>query len=642
MPLVLWFWGILKTMSVSLTAKGTRAQAFALSLRRAVWMLATVGLALRLAFALLPLSIHLVVLEDDAWMVTAIARNFALGRGITADGVNPTTGFQPLYPLTLGALPYLAAPGALDIGFTANLVICALLSTLAIWPLWWLARRFGGEVAGLLAVALFALNPYLVRVSVNAMETSLGLLLLLTLFVAFYRLDLSRVSHILALALLTSLATLARLDACLAFAAITLTMGLRAAQEPRTENGRTENHRTTEPQNREPQNDENRHPLTPSPAHPFTRSPAHRIGRWSVVGGQWSAIGLYVAATLIFLAPYFAFNYAVSGSLGPSSGRALAYLHSYGPGFTPAERGDFHLTNGLNALAQTSAIDLDWVPAPWVLALLALAFGALLAWALGRRLLAALPLLLYLPVPPLYYGYVLQQARERYFVGLSAVLIILLAWLGAELWRRRPGRAAALALLGTAGVIVALNTGEAIGFYRTKLAEPEQTQPTIYQAALWARDNLPPDALIGAKNSGLLQYYSGHVVLNIDGKLNHEIVPEMEKRDLLGYLRARGVIYLIDRQEIMANHIAFYSHELGLAPNHHASTLIERIVIYGKILADTFGARLPLNLDSRDAFTPTHPFSAVAEIVKTFARPNQTTNPVVVYRLKPTGMPGAP
>jgi len=627
-------------MSISLTAKGTRAQIFALSLRRAVWMLAAAGLALRLAFALLPLSIHLVVLEDDAWMVTAIARNFALGRGITADGVNPTTGFQPLYPLTLGALPYLAAPGALDAGFTANLVICALLNTLAIWPLWWLARHFGGEIAGLLAVALFALNPYLVRVSVNGMETSLGLLLLLTLFVAFERLDLSRAWHILALALLTALATLARLDACLAFAAITLTMGLRAVRGPRS--------RSQESGVRSQESGVSR-PVASrqSPVGGSLSSILYPLssilgGRWSAVGSRWSMIGLYVAATLVFLAPYFAFNYVISGSLGPSSGRALAYLHSYGPGVTPAERGDFHLTNGLNALAQTSAISLEWAPSPWVLAVLALAFGALLAWVFGRRLLAALPLLLYLAVPPLYYGYVLQQARERYFVGLSAVLIVLLAWLGAELWRRRPGRATALVLLSAASVIVALNTGEAIGFYRTKLAEPQQTQPTIYQAALWARDNLPPDALIGAKNSGLLQYYSGHVVLNIDGKLNHEIVPEMEKRNLLGYLRARGVTYLIDRQEIMANHIAFYSHELGLAPNHRASTLIERVIIYGKILADTFGARLQLNLDSRDAFTPTHPFSDVAEIVKTFARPNQATNPVVVYRLKPTGTPGAP
>jgi hypothetical protein len=581
--------------------------------RRAVWALAAVGLALRLAFALLPLSAHLVVLEDDAWMVTAIARNFALGHGITADGLNPTNGFQPLYPLTLGALPYLAAPNALDAGFTANLIICALLNILAAWPLWRLARRFGGEVAGLLAVALFALNPYLIRVSVNGMETSLGLLLLLTLFAAFYRLDLARPAHVLGLALLTALATLARLDASLAFAAIALTMLLRAWRQAKDERRKTK----------------------------ATR-PSSTVRPPSSVLRPWLLVALYVAATLAFLAPYFAFNYAVSGTFGPSSGRALAYMHSYGPDLHSQNRGDFNLTNGLSALYRNSAIDLDWVPSLWLKLLLIAIFAALLTAVIGRRLFAALPLILYLPVPPLYYGYMLQQARERYFVGLSAVLILLLAWLGAKLWQRRPGRTWALALGAAVAIVVTLNSYEAYTFYRTKLTEAEQTQPTIYQAALWARDNLPPNALIGAKNSGIFQYYSGRVVLNIDGKLNHEIVPVLQQRALLDYLRRRGVVYLIDRETIMADHVAFYSQQLGQAPYHHAPTLLERAAIYGKIVANAFGARLPLNLDARDDFVPAHPFSAVAEIEKRFPRPNQAANPVVVYHLKPAGAPGVP
>jgi hypothetical protein len=597
------------------------------SLRRAVWALAAIGLALRLAFAMLPLAVHLVVLEDDAWMVTAIARNFALGRGITADGANPTNGFQPLYPLTLGTLPYLVAPNALDAGFTANLIICALLNTLALWPLWWLARRFGGEIAGLLAVALFALNPYLIHVSVNAMETSLGLLLLLMLFVAFYRLDLARASHVLTLALLTALATLARLDASLAFAAITVTLVLRALQEPRTtqrvpdREPKTAERRTTD--------DENSSSLGGLRPSPFVLRP-------------WVMIALYVATTFAFLAPYFAFNYSVSGTFGPSSGAALAYMHSYGPGLRPADRGNFNLTNGLNALFQTSAVDLTWVPSQWIRLLIVAGFVGLLAFVIRRQLLAALPLLLYLPIPPLYYGYVLQQARERYFVGLSAILLILIAWLGAELWRLRPRRSTALALAGGVTLIIALNTAEALSFYKGKLAEDEQTQPTAYEAARWIRDNLPLDALIGAKNSGIYQYYSAHVVLNIDGKLNHEIVPVMEKRELLDYLRARGVEYLVDREAIMADHIAFYSHQFGPAPHHRAPSLRERLVIYGKILANTFGARLPLNLDARNDFTPMRPFTDAAEVVQSFARPNQASNPVVVYRLKPAGAPGVP
>ena len=132
---------------------------------------------LRLGFALLPLAQHLLVLEDDAWMVTAIARNWATGRGVTADGVFPTNGFHPLYTLTLGALPYLVAPNNLAGGFTASLVICALLATAVIWPLYLLTRHLAGPTAALIAVALYGLNPFMIRLTVNGMETSMALLL---------------------------------------------------------------------------------------------------------------------------------------------------------------------------------------------------------------------------------------------------------------------------------------------------------------------------------------------------------------------------------------------------------------------------------------------------------------------------------
>lgn len=576
---------------MSLTAAAGRAGARVLSLplRRVAIALVAAGLLLRLAFALLPLQVHLILLEDDAWMITAIARHFALGHGVTADGVHVTNGFQPLYPLTLGALPYLLAPDALDAGFTANLVICAILATLAAWPLWCLARRFGGDVAGVIALAWYALNPAMIRVSINAMETSLGLLLLLTLFVAFYELDLTRVRNLLLLALLTALATLARLDASLAFAAIGLTLVLRALPGPRS---------------------------------------------LSALARRLAPVALYAAATLLLLLPYFLFNLSVSGSFGPSSGAALAFMHSYA--------GDFHLTNGLRGLFLNSAVHVGWVPAPWMLFLLVLVVAGLFVALLGRALIAALPLLLYIPVPLLYYGYILQQARERYFVGLSAVLIVLLAWLGAYVLRRFPSRASTSLVALALVVVIALNTVEAFGFYERMRTHPELTQPTAYQAALWIRDNLPPDALVGAKNSGIYQYYSGRTVLNIDGKLNHAIVPVMRQRALLDYLRAQHVEYLVDREETMARHVAFYSHQFGPGPAHRTPTLIERMVIYGKIAANRVGANLPLQLDSRDAWQPQRPFTDVAVVEQRFPRPNQAANPVVIYRLLPADASGTP
>lgn len=548
-------------------------------------MLAAVGLLLRLAFALLPLSAHLVILEDDAWMVTTIARNFALGQGITADGVNTTNGFQPLYPLTLGALPYLVAPDALDFGFTANLVMCALLNTLVMWPLWWLARHFGGEMAGLLGVALFALNPNLIRNSINGMETSLGLLLFLTLFVAFYKLDFARVRNVLLLAVLTALAVLARLDASLAFAAITLTLLLRV----------------------------------------LTNRNAQAIRRLGL-------IGLYVTVTMVLLVPYFAFNQIVSESFSPSSGAALAYMQSYA--------GSFNITNGVQGIRQNSAIYLYWLTSPTIVILMSLVLVGLVVWLLGRRLWLAFPMLCYLPIPLLYYGYLLQQARDRYFVAFSAIVIVLLAWCGAEVLRRWPQRTTTFAVAGVVVMLVVGNTYRAFDYYQGKRTEAELTQPISYQAALWIRDNLPEDAVIGAKNSGIYQYYSGRTVVNIDGKLNHEMIPVMEQRMMLPYLRESGVQYLVDRKQVMERHVSFYSAELGDAPYHRTPTLLERIEIYGKIAANRLGANLPLHIDEGPTgFTASRPFSDVATIIQEFDRANERDNPVVVYQLKPEQVP---
>ena len=194
-------------------------------------------------------------------------------------------------------------------------------------------------------------------------------------------------------------------------------------------------------------------------------------------------------------------------------------------------------------------------------------------WLVGRRLERALPLLLYLPLPSVYYGYLMQQSNPRYLVGLSLILMLLLGWAAARWLERVPGRRGGQWIIAGVAGIIALNTLVTVQFWQGQRTLPELTQPTSYQAALWIRDNLPADALIGAKNSGIYQYYSGHTVVNIDGKLNHEIVPAMEQRRLLPYLREKGITYLVDREPTMADHIQFYSAEFGSAPDHALPSL---------------------------------------------------------------------
>jgi len=72
--------------------------------------------------------------------------------------------------------------------------------------LWRLANHLGGDRAGALAVALYALNPTLIRLTVNGMETALGALLLTTLAWLALCSDLRRPRDALGLALLSGVA----------------------------------------------------------------------------------------------------------------------------------------------------------------------------------------------------------------------------------------------------------------------------------------------------------------------------------------------------------------------------------------------------------------------------------------------------
>ncbi len=538
------------------------------------------GLALRLAFALLPRHAFFLLLEDDAWMIAAIARHFALGHGITADGLNPTNGFHPLYPLTIGSFPYLLAPDHLDAGFRANLLLCALLGSLALLPFYGLVRAFASRPVALAGLAVLALNPFLVRVSVNAMETSLALLLLLTLW--WYALVVKpqgRAGHI-AMGILAGLAVLARLDALIAAGMLGLVLLGHELRQRRV---------------------------------PW---------RSLEFGGTVAAV----------LAPYFAWNVLQFGHLTPSSGRAIAYMHSF--------RESFALTSGLQLAAYQPALDLTRAPA-WLLALVLVVLVALV-WTLdaGRRGKLA-PLLLYAPALTGYYAYVQQQGRPRYYVGVAAVGVVLVcAWashrsLPASL-PRWLARVRSHGHVGVAGVVVLLNSVLFAAYVQEVRHAPSVAQPAMYQAARWIASSLPTNTVLAAQNSGIFQYYSERAVLNIDGKLNHEMIPVLEQRGLEDYLQAKGVRYLVDLPGV-ADYIVFYSRTLSDAPAHRSLSLFDRFRIYTAMTAAALRLGPPVVLEERVPTRVFRPFSEVATGIKRFPLPNDPSQAVTVYRLHDSG-----
>jgi hypothetical protein len=539
------------------------------------------GLAMRLAFAALPLQSLLVLLEDDAWMVAAIARHWALGHGITADGSNPTNGFHPLYPLTFGALPYLILPNDLDFGFRANLLICAFLSGLALLPFYGLARLLAARPIALAALAVLALNPLFIRVSVNAMETSLALLLLLALWWYALAHPPNDLRGAALLGVLAALTTLARLDSLIAAVLLGLALLWREV----------------------------------------------RARRWPILSV------IYAAVAALLLLPYFARNWLVFGAISPSSGRALAYLHSY--------RESFAFSSGLQLVATQPALDLSWAPVwLWLLTILLL---AVMIWRMTPQRRAMLtPLILYALALTGYYSYIQQQGQPRYYVGGGIVLMLIVcAWAGggqpadAALRSRstlfshlRYAQAAWLIALAA----IVLNNAMFVRQFDLAARAPGLAQPAMYQAARWIATNLPPEAQLASSNSGIFQYYSDHVVLNFDGKLNHEIIPIQVRRELDIYLRSKGIGYIIDLPEV-ADRIVFYSRSMSEAKPHIEITATQKIEIYIQMIAHKVGLAAAVQLDQLKPDRVLRPFSAVTTVVQQFRLPNDSARAVVLYQL---------
>ncbi|NJN68078.1 MAG: hypothetical protein HC884_15890, partial [Chloroflexaceae bacterium] len=328
------------------------------------------------------------------------------------------------------------------------------------------------------------------------------------------------------------------------------------------------------------------------------------------------------------LAPYFAWNVLQFGHLTPSSGRAIAYMHSF--------RESFALTSGLQLAAYQPALDLTRAPS-WLLVLVLAGLVGLVG-ALDRKQREHLaPLLLYAPALTCYYAYLQQQGRPRYYVGVAAVVVLLICAWASHL--RVPShrfrwlaRVRSHAHIVVATGVVLFNSVLFAAYVQEARHASSLAQPSMYQAARWIAANLPPDAMLAAQNSGIFQYYSERVVLNIDGKLNHEIIPVLEQRRLEEYLQAKGVRYLVDLPGV-ADYIVFYSRTLSDAPPHRSPSLLERLRIYTGMAMAALRLGPPVVLDERVPDRVLRPFSEVTTVVQEFPLPNDPTQAVTVYRL---------
>jgi hypothetical protein len=428
---------------------------------------------------------------DDAYYYFGIAENIAKGNGPTFDGINKTSGFQPLWMLCLTPV-FWFCPNALEtavrIGLTVQAVFLFVAGALIVSVL---SKIFSWKaVLGVAVCYTFLVFSF----AVNGMETAAVVLTLAALFAyGFHAKVFSAEGPSLfkkfVFGVLLGLVMLARLDTVFLGAAIVAFC-----------------------------------------AWPALLSSARRLA--SLAG----AVTILAGASLV-VAPYLLYNHVTLGAMSPISGALKS-------GFP-------HVSVVRSWQAMNIAVGL---PKMALLALILIFALLYVVWYVttGRRgnrdgrfyfhtamtalacaiLLHALHTLLFMKWAMCtwhFYTYFLFAA-----VAVAALLERLIS--------TRVGSAAYWWAIGGLIAVGILS----YGLRMTVSGRLPTWQTVSYEAALWAREHTNPSDVFALKDTGNFGYFSQRRVINLDGVVNNlEYQNVLKNRELQEYFRRNHVKYLV-------------------------------------------------------------------------------------------------
>ena len=239
-----------------------------------------------------------------------------------------------------------------------------------------------------------------------------------------------------------------------------------------------------------------------------------------------------------------------SGFAGAVTGLAVVLLHAWlvsGTGLQASADIKFHwsalaghpLSSGLTVLAQTVLPTAPRGSWSWSLLFLILFAGAcaLVSWRdwaeRAHSAVFSLAMAGVVAAYVFYFRYNSQALQIWYAANLMVPAAFLLGGALAVLFGRL--RPLGLACLGVLAGLCLLTS--------TRPVWPWQV--STYHAGLFLRQN-PAISPVAAWNAGMVAYFAQRPVINIDGLVNDDVVPYVKADDLVGYLNARAVRYLVD------------------------------------------------------------------------------------------------
>lgn len=483
------------------------------ALMRTVWILLAIGTLYRLIPLMLGQpALSEMFMSEDGYLMLTVARNIAIGEGMTvADGTIPTNGVQPLATF-LFAAPYLITGG----DKVSSLIGVHLIAAAAALAGAFAVRAFAARVLAphdaeqrwpWLAAALWFTGPLLVGHTMNGLETGIyTLAVLVTLLQFAYVLTRggeAGVSARLALGALCGVAFLARNDAVFLVIAIFALWGLH--------------------------------------------------GLFALRLGPVETLRRIVPPGLLSLAivlPWLVNNQLNFGSIVPISGTAQslsadfaqnahllpAKVFEYLFPMLPIPAGLETKTPFMVAFAAISGLILLWF--------------AVRVWRRGGTVrLVVAAYILHAMALATYYGLFFGAPHffSRYLAPVAPLLILasLVVLLDLARWIAGARAATATAGVGLAGLALSVAL---LG----RLLLPGVSEQGHFQVVRWVDENVPKETWVGAVQTGTLGYWHDRTI-NLDGKVNPAaLAARRSEGDVLGYVVGSDIDFLADWHGIAA------------------------------------------------------------------------------------------
>jgi hypothetical protein len=465
-------------------------------------------------FRLLPIALGMPALAElfmteDGYLMLTVARNMALGLGMTvSEGTIPTNGVQPMATF-LFTIPYLITGGDKVTSLIGIHLILAAISVGALFAIRAFADRMlrgmeieVGTLLPWIVAALWFLGPVLLRHSMNGLETGLITLVTLVTLLQFARVIRrgaeATLADRLALGLLCGLVFLARIDAAILCMMIFSVWALDILIRQRLG--------------------------------------FRKVFAWLLPPGLLS---------LVVAAPWLLNNLIGFGSIMPISGPAQSLNAEVGAHsqLIPAKIFEF-LFPMLPVPRWLERQDLSIAIFTAVAAIILILFlyrvirsgSPVVRAVVAAYLLHGITLVIYYGV---FFG--APHFLSRYLAPLAPLLILASVTVAFDLGRwLMPRRATALALTyGLGGLALS-------GALLIRLLLPGAPDQGHEQVVAWVGENVPEEAWVGAPQTGTLGYWHDRTI-NLDGKVNPEALDARRSEGhVLNYIVTSEIDYIVD------------------------------------------------------------------------------------------------